>query len=77
VSKPKPVDPKVFELAQLFLPTATEAEVSELATDIQTVCDDHVSSVELHRQADTDLKRAVAHARIFDDFLSSMFGVKQ
>jgi hypothetical protein len=52
VSKPKPVDPKVFELAQLFLPDATEAEVQALADDLQTACEDHAESFELKHQVD-------------------------
>jgi hypothetical protein len=58
----KPVDPKVHELAKLFLPDATEAEVSELATDIQTVCDDHAESADLHRQVERAPKVFVATA---------------
>jgi hypothetical protein len=48
----KLVDTRVWELAKLFLPTATDAEVQALADDIQAACDDHAESFELKHQVD-------------------------
>jgi hypothetical protein len=48
----KLVDTRVWELAKLFLPTATDAEVQALADDLQTACEDHAESFELKHQVD-------------------------